>query len=228
MSSSRVASVDDLRERFGAGVDLIGTPQASDALDTLSLTNQSIVGSITPLRKGMWAFGPAATVEFAPDETMPDDDPYGDAIRFIDGLAAGSVAVVASSSPDRSALWGELFTAAAKGRGAVGVLTNGRTRDTEKVLALDLPVFGDGFHNSDFKGRQRVVSMGEPVSMNGVVIRPEDWILADNDGVVVVPAQSLDACIEAAVNRLTGESTVLEELLDGDTLRGVWERHRLL
>lgn len=209
-------------------VDRVGSAQVSDSLDELGLRNQTVAGSIRPLRPGMRAFGPATTVQFAPSHTIPEHDPYAEEIRFMDGIPEGALAVVASSGAVNTALWGEIFTAAAKGRGAVGAVIDGCTRDTGGVLALDVPVFSSGSHPGDVRGRQRVVSIGEPVAIGGVAIREGDWVIADDDGIAVIPIEFLEACMTEAVGRVKGETSVLEELLAGDTLRGVWDRHGLL
>ncbi len=70
--------------------------------------------------------------------------------------------------------------------------------------------------------------MGEPVECGGVPVAPDDLVLADEDGVVVVP-QALEAeVLRRAIERATAERSVLEELLGGASLREVWERWHVL
>ena len=77
---------------------------------------------ILPLVKGSRLFGRASTVQFVPTN-VDSDRPYDDAISYIDALNTGDVAVLATGGNLSSAYWGELFSAAAIGRGAVGVVT---------------------------------------------------------------------------------------------------------
>ena len=85
------------------------------------------------------------------------------------------------------AVWGELFSNAAKARGARGFLTDGCHRDTRMVLALGFPIFSRGPRPVDISGRGTVISSGRPVEVAGVVVRPGDVVFAEVDGVVIIP-----------------------------------------
>jgi regulator of RNase E activity RraA len=155
-------------------------------------------------------------------------DPYGPIMGFVDGLEPGDLAVVATGPDDRTGYWGELFSAAAIGRGAVGTICDGPVRDVAKVAALGYPVFAAGTRPVDFAGRMRVVETGGPVELAGVVIAPGDLVLADRDGVVVVPRDVIDPVLERALRRAGAEREVLRALLDGASLRQVWQRWGVL
>ena len=206
----------------------IRTAQVADVLDTLGYRNQVMDASITPVQPGLWALGPAVTVAFEESNEADTDDPYGAMIDLIDGLMPGELVVMATASWQASALWGELFSAGAMGRGAVGVVMNGCARDTPQIRALGFPVFSAGFKPLDYKRRQIVVSRDLPVVCGGVTVAKGDWILADDDGVVVIPLSVSDEVLDLARERVSGETTVKDELLAGDTIREVWERHGLL
>jgi regulator of RNase E activity RraA len=199
----------------------------SDSLDASGVRGQVMVASITALQPGARVAGRARTVQFAPTETDPDD-PYGAAMDFIDGLSPGTVPVIATGEDERTAYWGELFSAAAKGHGAVGTVCDGPVRDVPKVRALRYDVFARASRPLDFRGRMRIVSAGEPVCCGGVRVAPDDLVFADEDGVVVVPHALEAEALRLAVERATTEQSVLEELLDGSSLRQVWERWHVL
>lgn len=198
----------------------------SDALDAEGIRGQVLDG-LTPLHPGLRVVGRAATVQFAPTEVVPDD-PYRQMIEFIDGLEAGALAVVATNRSRRSAFWGELFSAAAIGRGAVGLVSDGCLRDTPGIVRQGFPAFAPGARPIDFQGRMRVVAVGDPVTCGGVRISPGDLVLADDDGVVAVPHDVEAVVVGRAKDRASRESTVLDELREGATLNEVWERHRIL
>lgn len=205
----------------------VTTPQLSDALDMLGRRCQAMDGAIAPLTLGSRAVGRAATVQFAPvDHDVAE--PYDAAIDFIDGMPPGAVSVVASGGSKRSGFWGELFSAAAIGRRAAGVVCDGYVRDSAKVRAMGFPVFAPGTRPIDFRARMEVTGSDRPVRCGGVLVNPGDLILADDDGVVVVPADVESQAIELANEKARRETIVLDELRGGATLRSVWDRYRVL
>ena len=120
----------------------VRTAMVSDSLDVVGVRNNVMNSSIQALRPEMRAVGFAATIEFEPSSEFDQRDPYGAAIDFLDRLNPGQLAVVATGGRDDSAFWGELFSAAAKGRGATGMVCDGPLRDTEAVVGLGFNVFG--------------------------------------------------------------------------------------
>jgi regulator of RNase E activity RraA len=205
----------------------VTTAQLSDALDTVNAREQVMHASIAPLAVGSRALGRAATVQFSPvDHDV--DEPYDDAIAFIDGLEPGSLVVIACGGSTRSGFWGELFSAAALGRGAVGVVCDSYIRDTPKIRALGFPAFAAGNRPIDFRARMEITGMNRPVQCGGVVVNPGELVLADDDGVVVVPAAIEAEAVRRANEKAERETTVLDELQSGSTLRSVWDRFRVL
>jgi 4-hydroxy-4-methyl-2-oxoglutarate aldolase len=205
----------------------VTTAQLSDALDVAERRDQVLSGAIVPLALGMRAVGRAAIVQFAPvDHDV--DDPYDDAISFIDGLEPGSVVMIACEGSPRSAFWGELFSAAAVGRGAAGVVCESYVRDSPKVRALGFPTFGAGTRPIDFRARMEITGTNRPVRCGGVLVRPGELVLADDDGVVVVPVEVENQVVAFANEKAERETMVLDELRSGATLRSVWDRYRVL
>jgi 4-hydroxy-4-methyl-2-oxoglutarate aldolase len=201
--------------------------QVSDSLDAAGVRDQVLDGAVRPLRPGMRAVGRARTIQFAPVE-HDVADPYAEFIAFMDSVGPGDVAVVATGGQLRTAYWGELFSAAAKGRGAHGVVCDSYVRDVNKILALDFPVFAIGSRPIDYRARMRVVAVDEPVTCAGVRVAPGDLVVAEDDGVAVVPATVEEEVVQLANERAGKESTVLQELLDGASLGEVWARHGVL
>ncbi len=200
----------------------------SDSLDAVGIRNQAMSINVKALRPGMRAVGFAATMQFLPDSEYDLADPYGDAINFLDSLMPGEVVVVSTGGKSLSAFWGELFSAAAKGRGATGVVADGPLRDTEKVVELDFPAFGFGNLPLDYKGRMKLIASRVPVVCGAVEVHPGDGIIADADGVVVVPRQHIEKVTELANARATTEKRVLKDLLDGKSVREVWNAYGVL
>jgi 4-hydroxy-4-methyl-2-oxoglutarate aldolase len=205
----------------------VTTAQLSDALDALGCRDRVLSGDIGPRAPGTRAVGRAATVQFAPvDHDV--DEPYEAAIAFIDGLEPGEIVLIATGATHRSAFWGELFSAAAIGRGAAGVVCDGYLRDSPKVVALGFPAFGTGTRPIDFRARMEITGARRPVMCGGVVVLPGELVLADDDGVVVVPEAFEPEAVRLANEKAERETLVLDELQSGATLHSVWARYRVL
>jgi hypothetical protein len=97
-------------------------------------------------------------------------------------LQPGEVVVSGVGGMTNVAVWGELFSNAAKARGARGFLTDGCHRDTRMVLDLGFPVFSRGPRPVDISGRGTVISIGRPVEVAGVVVHPGDVVFARSTG----------------------------------------------
>lgn len=206
----------------------ITVPMLSDSCDRAGIRYQVLENRLVPLIGLSRISGRARTVRFAPELTTDPERPYDDAMDFIDGTAPGDLIVMATDNSNASAFWGELFSAAALGRGAVGLVTDGNIRDSDKISALGFPVFSRSRRPIDFRGRMRIVESHVPVELGGVTVSPSDLVVADDDGVVVIPQEHENTVVTYARERARGESTVLQELLSGATLREVWTRHGIL
>jgi regulator of RNase E activity RraA len=93
---------------------------------------------------------------------------------------------------------------------------------------MDFPVFAAGFSPLDSKGRLDGVSHGQPIRIGDCVIRPGDWVLGDIDGVVVAPAEAAETAFVRALEKVTGENRVREELVRGRSIREVFAEYRIL
>ena len=210
------------------GDERLTTAILSDSCDAAGLRHQVLQQRLAPIIPGSRAIGRARTVRFAPSLADDSADPYRDAIDVIDGIRAGQMVVISTDESNDSAFWGELFSAAALGAGASGVITDGNLRDTDRIAALGFPAFSRSRRPIDFRGRMRIVDVDVPVVLGGVEIRAGDLVMADDDGAVVVPRAREDEVLGLARQRAAQESTVLAELLNGASLRAVWDRHRVL
>ena len=93
---------------------------------------------------------------------------------------------------------------------------------------MGFPVFHAGIRPLDSKGRGRVMAIDVPVRCGGVLVRPGDLIFADFDGVVVIPRHVEDEVLRRAEEKAGKESATRRELLEGRTLREVFDKYRVL
>jgi 4-hydroxy-4-methyl-2-oxoglutarate aldolase len=160
----------------------------SDILDSLGFRNQALQPGVVPAQPNpsRVLVGRAATLLVGPQYEVVEQ-PYTNQIAAIDALKPGDVVVSGVGGMTNVAVWGELFSNAAKARGARGFLTDGCHRDTRMVLDLGFPVFSRGPRPVDNSRRGTVNTIGRPVEVAGVVVRPGDVVFAEVDGVVIIP-----------------------------------------
>lgn len=206
---------------------LLYTAVLADSLDEMGYRDQAMRETIRPVSGDRVFAGRARTV-LCMDVYHVGDDPYGKEIEAVDSLLPGEVAVVATGDSKRNAPWGELLSTAARARGARGAVIDGLVRDVLKIQSLGFPVFATGIKPVDSRGRGMVVDYNIPVECQGVKVMPGDLVVADFDGVVVVPAALVDETIRMATDKVTRENHTRQELMEGSMLRQVYEKYGVL
>ncbi len=206
---------------------LLYSPVISDILDELGFPNHTLNREIRPLADGMVLSGRAFPILMA-EGKGPMEDPYRSMIEAIDNLSLNRVPVVIASGCRTTAVWGELFSTAAKMRGCRGAIVDGLTRDTKKVLSMGFPLFSAGTSPHDYKGRAKVLSYGKRVRSGNATVIPGDLVFADIDGAVVIPREAEKETIARAFEKAGKENVVRKELLKGKLLSQAWKEHHVL
>jgi regulator of RNase E activity RraA len=153
---------------------------------------------IRPLAPGALVVGPAITVR------LPDGD-LDALVPAVDILRAGDVLVIDHGGRESVASWGELTSLAAKARGCVGVIVDGAVANVAELRAHQLPTFARAVAALGGRRLGRGGGVNVPVQCGGVAVHPGDLVVADDDGVVVVPPARLAdvaAAAEAALARM--------------------------
>jgi 3-hexulose-6-phosphate synthase / 6-phospho-3-hexuloisomerase len=208
LRSGRAAKTD-LFKRFGAGEIRKALLAASAANLSDALHRGGAIPELKPVRAGFRMAGPALTVR-----TVPGD--WAKPVEAIDAAQEGDVVMIdAGGSPP--AVWGELATRSARGRKLGGVAVWGAVRDTGDIKGLDFPVFSRCI--SPNAGDPRGVGeIGAPLMVAGLRILPGDWIVGDDDGVVVLPAGKAVEYANRAMDVLEHENRLRAEIEAGSTL----------
>ena len=188
------------------------TGVVADVLDKLGLRNQALHPRIRPLFPEATFAGFALTVQTVPARETAPAHPYAGELAAVDALKPGDVLMV---SETQWSFWGELLSTAARYRGCRGVVLDGPTRDTVAIKEMGFPVFHAGFHPADSLGRIDVTAHDVPISCGGVLVHPGDLVLADHDGVVVVPLAIAEQVLTLAEEKVSGENLVRKALAGG-------------
>ncbi len=200
----------------------------SDALDGLGYRDHTLDPALRPLDGAPVLVGHARTVRVAEVEEFPPV-PYRGEIAALDSLDPGDVLVAAAQGSTRAALWGELFSTAARARGARGAVLDGYARDRRKIRELGFPVFCRGTLPLDCHGRTAMGAVDDgPVVCDGVTIQPGDVVVADEDGVAVVPLALLAEVAQRAFAKALGEDAARAALREGALLGQAWARYGVL
>ncbi|MGJ5819707.1 RraA family protein [Paludibaculum fermentans] len=203
------------------------TAVLADALDELGFRQQAMRETIRPLSPDLVFAGWARTISCM-DVYHMSENPYDIEIEAVDSLLPGEIAVVATGDSKRNAPWGELLSTAALTRGARGAVIDGLVRDVKKIQALGFPVFATGIKPVDSRGRGLVVDYNIPVECQGVLVTPGDLVVADFDGVVVVPAAVVTEAVRMATDKVSRENHSRAELMNGMLLRQVYDKYGVL
>ncbi len=163
----------------------VATASVADAVDKLAGKRGYMDHPIKPRINDKRVVGPAVTVLEGPTREFV---PPQHALDLIDSAEAGSVMVIGINGEADVAIWGGLMTAGAYARGFAGAILDGGVRDiTEIRRDYDFPVFSRSASPGTTLGRFKTLGANIPVKCGGIEVNPGDIIVADIDGVVVVP-----------------------------------------
>lgn len=202
------------------------TPVVGDILDDLGYTRQFLPQPIQPMREEMKVVGRAMPVLMI-DVFGKQKHPFGKLTEALDQLGPGEI-YLAGGGAMRCAYWGEILTATAKKRGAVGAVIDGFHRDTPKVLEQNWPVFSRGRFAQDSGVRTQVVDYRCPIEIGQVQVEPGDLVFGDLDGVVIVPQKSEVAVIKRALEKARGEKLVRREIEAGMSSTDAFKKYGIL
>lgn len=184
----------------------IHTGSLSDALGSLGV----LAASIRPISPGLRVVGPAFTVKCYPGSIITVHKALMEA-------PAGVVLVVDDEGDTRGAIWGEVMTHQAQRQGILGLVTDGPVRDTAEIAALGFPVFAGSV--TPRVGTNRRVGLSQvPISCAGVLVHPEDIVVADADGVVIIPQNQVAPVVERAEGIVHRDEEFIRQIGQGKLL----------
>ncbi len=170
--------------------------------------------------------GRAFTLRFVPArEDLATPASWGSPISTraaIEAMPAGCVAVVGALGVTDAGIFGDILCARMARRGVAALVSDGVVRDAAGVLATGLPVWCQGTAAPASVAGLTFVGWQEPIGCGGVAVYPNDLIVVDQDGAVLVPAALLEDVVEAAVEQEQLEGWIMSRVEEGVPLPGLY------
>ena len=195
------------------------TSVISDALDELAI--DGVLPGVRAQRVGQSRIaGRALPVKLLPKSNDPSAYRFGGGVgkpleQVLQAMRDGDVVVIDIAGSDRAAAWGGLASRIAQRRGVRGTVLWGSCRDIDEIRALGYPVWAVGTSPRRSRNDFTFGSINEPIGIGGVTIAPRDFVLADESGVVVVPAPRIGDVLELAARIAEQESRLEAQVLNG-------------
>ena len=181
-----------------------------------------------PLRPGQArVVGPAFTLRFVPArEDLATPASWSSPISTraaIEDMPEGCITVVDAMGVTDAGIFGDILVARMAQRGVAALVTDGVLRDVEGVLSTDLPIFCSGAAAPPSVAGLTFVAWQQPIACGGVAIYPNDIIVADQDGAVLIPAAYLDQVLAEAPEQERMEGWIMDQVTQhGATLPGLY------
>ncbi len=202
------------------------TAVVGDIIDEFGYYHQILPPTIKAMIHGQKIVGRAMPVLMM-DVYGVQDEPFGRLTEALDQIEEDEI-YICTGGTNRCAYWGELLTTTAKYRGGVGAIIDGYHRDTRQVEAIGWPVFSMGSYAQDSSVRTKVVDYRCNIEIGEVLIQPGDLILADEDGVVVIPRQIEEKVVEKALEKVSGEKQFIEAIKNGMSSTEAFKKYNVL
>ncbi len=204
----------------------VSTATITTVLLKKGLRNIWLRGS-RPLRPGQERLvGPAFTLRFVPArEDLATPESWSKPISTrtaIEAMPAGCIAVVDAMGVIDAGIFGDILCARMAKRGVTALVTDGVVRDLEGVLGTGLPVWCNGAAAPPSVAGLTFVSWGEPIGCGGVAVFPDDVIVADQDGAVLIPQALLAHVLAEGPEQEGMEGWIVNEVNAGASLPGLY------
>ncbi|MDR9771839.1 ribonuclease activity regulator RraA [Rhizobium hidalgonense] len=209
-----------------ATLKTVSTATLTTVLLKKGLRNVWIRGA-TPLKPGQPRIvGPAFTLRFVPArEDLATPASWASPISTraaIEAMPEGCVAVVDATGVTDAGIFGDILCARMQKRGVAALVTDGVVRDLAGVLDTDLPVWCRGVAAPPSVAGLTFAAWQQPIGCGGVAVFPDDIIVVDQDGAVLIPAGLLDAVLAEAPEQERMEAWIMTRIDEGTPLPGLY------
>jgi len=186
----------------------LSTSTVSDALDKFGISGGCL--GISSVADSAKMVGTAFTVHYVPTGYVKGT--VGD---YIDDVQPGQVIVLDNNGRMDCTVWGDILTMTSTLRGIAGTVIDGVCRDVDGIKEYNYPLFSRGQFMMTGKDRVMVDAVGGTVSIGKVQVRPDDLLMGDDSGVIVVPGAMIEQVLETATGIEQAEQGIMEAVKSG-------------
>jgi regulator of RNase E activity RraA len=197
------------------------TPKISDALDAYGV--HGFLSSIKPLKKHQKLIGPAFTVKY--QKIIQKSKSFMQASNYIDEVPSGAVIVIDNDGDVSCSVWGGILTHFAYRKNIAGTVVHGAVRDQHDFVHYNYPIYAIGSTARTGKNRVKIQAHSCKLYIDDVQINFNDIIFADDNGVLVIPKESIADIITMVKNIEQNEAKILEAIDSGCSLKEARERY---
>lgn len=198
-------------EKYRKRLEKLSTTNLSDALDKVGV--RGAVSGIRPVFGRPKVVGSAVTIKIAAAGMVKSKHHLG--IEAIAVAKNGDVIVIDNHGDAQNNCWGEILSCAAKTKGITGVVIDGAARDVDICEEIGFPVFARAVVPITARGRIMQESFNCLVRIGEVQVRPDDIVVADVNGVVVIPPEKLDEVVAEAESLMEKEEAMKKDIMAG-------------
>ena len=218
--TGKSALTDDVKAKLLS----VATATISGALRKRGLNNVSVDGLLAT-KPGQKVIGTARTLRYVPnreDLFKSHGGGYNAQKRIIDAVGPGEILVMEARGEKGSGTLGDILAMRAQVRGAEAIITDGGVRDLSEVAALDIPTFYNGAHPAVL-GRKHVPwDYDVTIGCGGATIQPGDIIVADDNGILVIPPALAAEIADEVVEQERRDSFVFQMVKEGHKIDGLF------
>lgn len=200
----------------------LDTAEISDALDSLGIEGALV--DIKAQIPGTKVVGTAFTVLYESYDAVPSE--FKGAGEYIDNVPANSVIVIDNCGITDCTVWGDILTSYACTNNIAGTIVNGAIRDVSQIKKLNYPIFAKAIFMRSGKNRVRKKSDQIKLKIGKVEIAPGDYVIADDNGVLVVGQNLVSEVILRARNIRRTEEKIINALQKGKKLADARKQYR--
>lgn len=197
-----------------------------DVMKDMGLALRVLPRTIVGLERTMKAAGPVFTVRGRPDPTLDKHTSLYEWAGLLSRAPTGHV-VVCQPQDDTRALFGGLSAEALALKNVRGYIVDGGCRDVQAIADQGFPVFARYATPIDIVCAWRAEAFEQPVAIGGQQVLPDDYVLADRDGIILIDAKNVEAVIAAAEKKIATEGDMVRAIRAGEDPQAAYERYRV-